>query len=222
MVVKKNKKNRRRRDVNRRSISDDLNNLPPAPIFDSETGGKQVGLNLKIEFESSEQSIFLMQRLRIGQSECLTFFDSGANAHLVETTLAVNENLQQFSYCKAEIGVVCGGTIANESGSFRFNLCSGQKGTCHEIRAIGMSEVTAEIPNYSLDDIGKEFMSTSTDQEKDYILPKTVGGSKAHLLLGVKNTRIKPILLRVLPLGLGVYLSQFTDIWGSRIIFAGP
>ena len=64
--------------------------------------------------------------------------------------------------------------------------------------------------------------STSTDQEKDYILPKTVGGSKVHLLLGVKNTRIQPILLRVLPSGVGVYLSQFKDIWGSRIIFAKP
>ena len=29
-------------------------------------------------------------------------------------------------------------------------------------------------------------------------------------------------MLRVLPSGVGVYLSQFKDIWGSRIIFAGP
>ena len=49
-----------------------------------------------------------------------------------------------------------------------------------------------------------------------------MGGSKVHLLLGVKNTRIQPILLRVLPSGVGVYLSQFKDIWGLRIIFAGP
>ena len=49
MVEKKNKKNRRRREINRRNVMDDLNNLPPAPIFDSETGVKQTGLNLKIE-----------------------------------------------------------------------------------------------------------------------------------------------------------------------------
>ena len=79
-----------------------------------------MGLNLKIESESSEQSIFLMQRLRIGQSECLMFFDSGANTHLVEKTLAVNENLQRFSECETEIGVIGGGTLAMESGSFRF------------------------------------------------------------------------------------------------------
>ena len=65
-------------------------------------------------------------------------------------------------------------------------------------------------------------MSSATKLEKEYILPKTVGGTKVHLLLGVKNTRIQPILLRVLSLGIGVYLSPFKDVGGSRIIFAGP
>ena len=41
-------------------------------------------------------------------------------------------------------------------------------------------------------------------------------------LLGFKNTRIQPALLRVLPSGVGVYLSHFKDVWGSRIIFVGP
>ena len=34
--------------------------------------------------------------------------------------------------------------------------------------------------------------------------------------------RIQPTLLKVLPSGVGVYLSPFKDVWGSRIIFAGP
>ena len=46
--------------------------------------------------------------------------------------------------------------------------------------------------------------------------------SRVHLLLGVKNTRIQPTLIKVLPSGVGVYLSPFKEIWGSRIIFAGP
>ena len=54
-----------------------------------------------------------------------------------------------------------------------------------------------------------------------YILPKTVGGSKVHLLLEVNNTRIQTVLIRVLSFGVGVYLSPFKDVWGSRIIFAG-
>ena len=55
----------------------------------------------------------------------------------------------------------------------------------------------------------------------EYILPETLRGTKVHLLLGIKNTRIQPVLIRVLPSGVGVYLSPFKDVWGSRIIFAG-
>ena len=39
-----------------------------------------------------------------------------------------------------------------------------------------MNQVPAELADYNPDEIGKECISTSTDQEKDYILPKTVGG----------------------------------------------
>ena len=53
-------------------------------------------------------------------------------------------------------------------------------------------------------------------------MPKTVGGSKVHLLLGIKNTKIQPVLIKVLPSGVGVYLSPFKDMDGSRIIYAGP
>ena len=58
--------------------------------------------------------------------------------------------------------------------------------------------------------------------EKEYVLPKTVGGSKVHLLLGIKNTKIQPVLIKVLPSGVSVYLSPFKDVQGSRIIYAGP
>ena len=43
-----------------------------------------------------------------------------------------------------------------------------------------------------------------------------------HLLLSVKNARIQPILIKVLSSEVGVNLSPFKDVWGSRIIFSGP
>ena len=84
-----------------------------------------------------------------------------------------------------------------------------------------MRNGTAGFEMYELEEIGQEFKSTADLTEKSYILPKTVGGTKGHLLLGVKNTCIQPVLIRVLPCGVGVYLSPFKDVWGSRIIFAG-
>ena len=84
-----------------------------------------------------------------------------------------------------------------------------------------MDSVTAGFGEYDLKEIIKEYRSSATTEELEYILPETVGGSRVHLLLGIKNTRIQPTLIRVLPSGVGIYLSPFKDIWGSRIIFAG-
>ena len=54
------------------------------------------------------------------------------------------------------------------------------------------------------------------------ILPPKVGGSKVHLLIGIKNAKLTPILERVLDSGVAVFSSPFTDIFGSNKIFAGP
>ena len=59
------------------------------------------------------------------------------------------------------------------------------------------------------------FMGRVNGSVQEYILPKMVGESKVHLLLGVKNTRIQPVLLQVLPSGVGFYLSPFKDVWGK-------
>ena len=53
-------------------------------------------------------------------------------------------------------------------------------------------------------------------------LPKYVGGSDAHLLIGIKNTNLDPVWIKTLPSGVAVYRSVFRDIWGSNLIFAGP
>ena len=41
-------------------------------------------------------------------------------------------------------------------------------------------------------------------------------------MLGIKNTNLDPVLIKVLPSGIVVYMSPFKDIYGSRLIFAGP
>ena len=78
-----------------------------------------------------------------------------------------------------------------------------------------MDSVTAGFGKYDLEEVIKEYRSSATLEELDNILPETVGGSRVHLLLGIKNTRIQPTLIKVLPSGVGVYLSPFKDVWGS-------
>ena len=89
------RRGKKKRDGSKKDSSLDEGSLPPAPTFDSETGERIVVENLKIHLESSEASIYLMQKLRIGNSECLTFVDSGANAHLTDGGLVKKEKLQR-------------------------------------------------------------------------------------------------------------------------------
>ena len=72
------------------------------------------------------------------------------------------------------------------------------------------------IGEYNLKEIAQEFKATLSATYIDYILPKMVGGTK----VGIKNTWIQPVRLKVLPSGGGMYLSNFKDVWGSWIIFA--
>ncbi len=85
-----------------------------------------------------------------------------------------------------------------------------------------MNSVTAEFGRYDLSEICEEFRMNAKPGEENTILPKTAGGSEVQLLLGIKNTHLDPVLIKRLPSGVGVYLSPFKDVWGSRIIFAGP
>ena len=194
----------------------------PAPSIDSETGLRVQCQDEDISPESTEFSIYLMQNLRVGDSNCLTCFDSGASAHLVDGQLARNEELQLISNKTTTLGLIRGGSIMTEYGDFQFNLGPGEDGKYHEITAMGMESGKAGFGEYNLKDIAQEFKGTASPAEMDYILPEMVSGTKVHLLLGIKNTQIQPVLIKVLPTGVRVYLSPFEDVWGSRIIFAGP
>ena len=57
-----------------------------------------------------------------------------------------------------------------------------------------MNELTTEFHKYDLEEINLEYLKHASDSEKENVLPKTVGGSKVHLLLGIKNTKIQPVL----------------------------
>ena len=107
-----------------------------------------------------------MQNLRIGNSDCLTFFNSGANTHLIDGKLAKKEKFQRIPENHSALGVIGGGTFTADSGNFRFNLGSGKDGICHEIKAIGIKNVTLEFGEYGLEEIGKEFVFSALSWRK--------------------------------------------------------
>ena len=194
----------------------------PAPTIDSETGkNMQVSPELIIP-EILEHSCYLMQTVKIGGTEALVFFDRGANIHIIDGSLAEREGLQRVSSAPTSLTVVGGNKVRSNHGTFRFNLGPGDKGEYHEVVCIGMDDVTAGFGSYDLSEICQEYRDQAETGEKDVPLPPKVGGSRVHLLLGIKNTNLDPALIKILPSGIAVYLSPFKDIYGSRLIFAGP
>ena len=107
--------------------------FPPAPTFDSESGLQVVCQEENVCSKISESSVYLMQNLRIGKSDCLTFFDSGANSHLIDGQLAEREKLQLISSKFTDFGVIGGGSVMTEYGNFRFNLGPRKDEKYHEI-----------------------------------------------------------------------------------------
>ena len=56
----------------------------------------------------------------------------------------------------------------------------------------------------------------------DAPLPEYTGGGEVSVLIGLQDISLDPVLLDILPSGLGVYQCPFVDVWGSNIAFAGP
>ena len=194
----------------------------PPPVIHSQTGEIITGSDIKIIPEITEHAMYLMQILKIGKSEVLTFFDSGANVNLIEGDLAIRENLQCISDKPSSLSVVGGNQIKTEYGQYTFSLGPTSENEFHTLTCLGMDSVTNEFSKYDLADIIQEFRSKSNNSDKHVSLPPYAAGSSVKLLIGIKNNKLDPTLIEVLPSGIGVYRSPFVDVFGSDIIFAGP
>ena len=150
------------------------------------------------------------------------FFDRGANVHIIDGLLAEKEGLQKVSNSPNAPTVVGGDKIYSDHGTFRFNLGPRDKDEYHKIVCIGMNDVTAGFGSYNLSEINREYREHAEPDERNEVLPEKVGGSRVQLLLGIKNTKLDPVLLKILPSGIDVYRSPFRDVFGSRVIFGGP
>ena len=123
----------------------------------------------------------------------LILFDRGANAHLVQGKMAVAAGFEITSSLPTSLTVVGGGSVKTEYRSYWFNLGPGAGVEYHEVSCVGMDIVTSVFIKYDLSDICSEYISLSDLNHSVPPLPKYVGGSEVHLLLGIKNTNLDPV-----------------------------
>ena len=194
------------------------NTCPTA--FDTRTG--KLIQDPRTTDKVSEDPLFLMQWINIGDTECLILFDRGSNVNLIDGQLAEEENLKIMSDKSATIKVIGGEQVSTQYGVYELKLGSKETNNCFSLTCHGLNEVTEHFEEYNLFAINQEVRSSSTEIDPSEPLPTKVGGGPVKLLIGISDVALDPIKIGTLESGIGIYRSPFIDKFGSSICYAGP
>ena len=200
-----------------RPVRDDQEQL----FYDSETGALIRPLRDKVVDESKDKSCYVLQMIRLQRHRVCLFYDSGSNASLVSGVLAERLKLKVLDDRPIGIGCAGGGGAWSFYGSYTFGLGPDQEGYYYQVICQGMKYVTSKFNKYNLSVINEELKSRDPTGYGSEKLPKFIGGMRVGLLLGI-NCKLQPLLIYVLPSGLGTFRTQIKDEWGSRIAYGGP
>ena len=85
----------------------------------------------------------------------------------------------------------------------------------------GVNTIAGSLRKQSLKEVNKELRSFGlVDQHTP--LPRYAAGGSVGVLMGKQDIQLDPVLIAVLPSGIGVYRCPFVDMWGSQIAYPGP
>ena len=203
------------------SLSSKEDPLTEIPAIDTSTGETVNPASNQIVKESEEEAFYVMQILSIRGQDALTFYDRGANYHLIDGQMAEDVGLKVLKREGVNIGVVGGGSIWSQYGTYGLMLGPTEDGYYHQISAQGVGKITQKFPMYDLEGINRE-VKKSKHFDNSEVLPKYIGGMTPRILVGIKDTGLEPVLMFQLPCGLGIYKSPLKDKFGSRICYGGP
>lgn len=193
----------------------------PYTSYDTSNGNRaQVSQRDYVVRPSREEAFFVMQQLNIGGESVLTFYDSGANTHLVEGELAEKVGFTVLDDRCVPISVIGGGQIWTEYGQYACILGPDTNNQYHELECQGLARISSSFPNFDLRPLQEEAVSCFSDGPQ-MLFPLHVGGDRVRLLFGIKSMAIAPKLHYTLPNGLGVYVSSLVDVYGSNICYGG-
>ena len=191
------------------------------PCFDTESGEKCKVQEGSIIKDSPEDVSYVTQILRVNNKDVLVFYDRGANHHLIDGALAEELNLKVVSDKPSTCGTLGDNRLVSDYGSYALRLGPTPEGEFFELTAQGFDLGIEKFPYCNLKEINKEVEDTKK-LPSDSVLPKTMGGVKVGILIGLKAPGLEPKLQFQLPSGLGVYKSLLKDKYGSRLCYGGP
>ena len=191
------------------------------PILNTNTGKDEIISSEKVIEEIKEDAFYVMQLLNLRGRDVLTFYDSGANQNMIKGEIAEDINLKVLNQRPVHVGVVGGGKVWTNYGTYGFSLGPTEDGYYYSLSAQGITSITGKFPHYDLEKVNRDTIR-SKKIDNSTTLPKYIGGQEAGLLVGIKNIGLDPELKFQLPSGLGVFVSPLKDKFGSRICYGGP
>ena len=191
-------------------------------VYDSSSGERSLLDKSQLPKPPNSPAVYIMQWIRIGESNCLCFFDTGANINMIDGAMAEREGVTVISQAVSVLKTVGGKEVTTDYGRYKLNIGPDTEGQSHGLECHGMSDVAGPFEKHSLDAINAELMSHPMYSEMAVKprLPEYVGGAKVNLLLGI-TLKVLPKYLFTLESGVNVFQSPFTDIFKSNICYAG-
>ena len=190
------------------------------PAYDT-VSGDYISRPKMIRVESSHDTVYIFQMIRIGGNTGLVFYDSGATGNLVRGDFAERVGFKVLDPQSQLVGALGNTTMWTNYGIYGALLGDEATGVYHNLSFQGITEITNQFPHYDLTPILNEVRSTG-NLDPNEPLPSYVGGRSTDILIGLRSSELQPKLLFTLPSGLGVYRCQFRDQNGSSIAFGGP
>ena len=195
----------------------------PTPAINPHTGEMVNVPSHKIIKESSDNAFYMMQTMCMGGRDVAVLFDQGADHHLIEGELAEYLHFKVLRENPTNVVLAGGGSVSTEYGGYGFSIGPDPDGNYYDLSSQGITKVTNSFPKFDLTAINTELQSCTDPAIRQIVdtLPRQIGGTRAHLLVGIKSLALQPRLIHVLPSGLGIFRSPFKDKYGSDICYGG-
>ena len=168
---------------------------------------------------AENNSVFMLQRIRLGNLEIDVFFDSGSSLHLALERLIKEANLHLIDDSSSNITVTGGSQCTSTTGIYSLPIKS-DDGRLHDLTVQGLEQISAQMQSQDLSEATKEAKSIYPHL-CNIIFPHQLGGRPVDLLIGIKDSTLIPTYHASLPSGLNMYRSPFTDVYGSNVVYGG-
>ena len=171
---------------------------------------------------NEDQSIYMLQELKISGMDCLTMYDTGSSGEAIMGEFAEAANFVVVNPNTQQVNVAGGSSISTGYGTYKAVIGPLTSGKYTEKILVGLKNITHCIPMFDLTEVNQELKDQYPDIGLCEKLPLRVGGQRIKLLIGIKSTELMPEKICELPSGLMVFRAKIKDKFGSTLLYGGP